>query len=107
MLPAHRRGPVTTMSVTAPPVSTALDLTTGKVIGAPHSRHRAQEFLAFLKKINSEAPGDLDIHLVLDNAATPKTPAVQRWLAAHHRFVLHFTPTSSPWINMVERGFPS
>ena len=77
------------------------------MIGALHSRHRAQEFLAFLKKINSEVPGDLDIHLVLDNAATPKTPAVQRWLTAHHRFVLHFTPTSSPWINLGVRSVVS
>ena len=83
----------------------ALDLTTGKVIGALHSRHRASEFLAFLKTIDASAPADLDVHLVLDNASTHKTPAIKRWLAAHRRFVLHFTPTSSSWLNLVERWF--
>ena len=83
----------------------ALDLTTGKVIGSLHARHRAQEFLAFLKKINTEVPTDLDLHLVLDNASTHKTPAVKRWLDAHPRFVLHFTPTSASWLNLVERWF--
>jgi transposase len=83
----------------------ALDVTTGKVIGALHSRHRSQEFLAFLKKIDAEVPADLDIHLVLDNASTHKTPAVKRWLTNHSRFVLHFTPTSSSWLNLVERWF--
>jgi transposase len=83
----------------------ALDLTTGKVIGALHSRHRATEFLAFLKTIDTQVPADLDVHLVLDNASTHKTPAVKRWLGAHPRFVLHFTPTSSSWLNLVERWF--
>jgi transposase len=83
----------------------ALDLSTGKVIGALHSRHRAAEFLAFLKTIDSSVPDDLDVHLVLDNASTHKTPAVKRWLLAHPRFVLHFTPTSSSWLNLVERWF--
>jgi transposase len=83
----------------------ALDLSTGKVIGALHSRHRAQEFLAFLKKIDTEVPADLDCHVVLDNASTHKTPQVKRWLAAHPRIVLHFTPTSSSWLNLVERWF--
>ena len=83
----------------------ALDLTTGKVIGSLHSRHRAQEFLAFLKKIDAEVPAELDCHVVLDNASTHKTPAVKRWLTHHPRFVLHFTPTSSSWLNLVERWF--
>ncbi|WNG91798.1 IS630 family transposase [Mycobacterium sp. ITM-2016-00318] len=83
----------------------ALDLSTGKVIGALHTRHRATEFLAFLKTIDASVPTDLDVHLVLDNASTHKTPAVQRWLLAHPRFVLHFTPTSSSWLNLVERWF--
>jgi transposase len=83
----------------------ALDLTTGKVIGALHGRHRAQEFLAFLKKIDANVPADLGVHLVLDNASTHKTPAVQRWLTAHPRFVVHFTPTSASWLNLVERWF--
>jgi transposase len=83
----------------------ALDLATGKVIGSLHSRHRAQEFVAFLKKIDAEVPADLDCHVVLDNASTHKTPTVKRWLTAHPRFVLHFTPTSSSWLNLVERWF--
>lgn len=83
----------------------ALDLTTGQVIGSLHSRHRAQEFLAFLKKIDGAVPADLDCHVVLDNASTHKTPAVKRWLTNHPRFVLHFTPTSSSWLNLVERWF--
>jgi transposase len=73
----------------------ALDLTTGKVIGRLHSRHRAIEFKQFLQTIDREVPAELDVHLVLDNSSTHKTPAIQRWLAAHPRFVLHFTPTSS------------
>lgn len=83
----------------------ALDLSTGKVIGALRSRHRASEFLAFLKTIDASVPADLDVHLVLDNASTHKTPAVKRWLLGHPRFVLHFTPTSSSWLNLVERWF--
>ena len=83
----------------------ALDVATGQVIGSLHARHRSQEFLAFLKKINAEVPADLDVHLVLDNASTHKTPQVKRWLTAHPRFVLHFTPTSSSWLNLVERWF--
>jgi transposase len=83
----------------------ALDLSTGKVIGALHSRHRASEFLAFLKTIEASVPADLDVHLVLDNASTHKTPAVKQWLLGHPRFVLHFTPTSSSWLNLVERWF--
>jgi transposase len=83
----------------------ALDLASGKVIGSLHARHRSQEFLAFLKKIDAEVPADLDCHVVLDNASTHKTPAVKRWLTTHPRFVLHFTPTSSSWLNLVERWF--
>jgi transposase len=83
----------------------ALDLTTGKVIGRLHSRHRAIEFKQFLQTLDREVPADLDVHLVLDNSSTHKTPQIQRWLAAHPRFVLHFTPTSSSWLNLVERWF--
>jgi transposase len=83
----------------------ALDLASGQVIGSLHARHRATEFLAFLRKIDAEVPPDLDVHLVLDNASTHKTPAVKRWLTAHPRFVVHFTPTSSSWLNLVERWF--
>jgi transposase len=83
----------------------ALNLTTGKVIGRLHSRHRAIEFKQFLAALDREVPAELDVHLVLDNSSTHKTPAIQRWLAAHPRFVLHFTPTSSSWLNLVERWF--
>jgi len=83
----------------------ALDLATGKVIGSLHTRHRAVEFRKFLTTLDREVPADLDVHVVLDNASTHKTPTVKRWLAAHPRFVLHFTPTSSSWLNLVERWF--
>src|SRR5215217_7474728 len=83
----------------------ALDLTTGKVIGRLHSRHRAIEFKQFLATIDREVPADLDVHIVLDNSSTHKTPAIQKWLLAHPRFVLHFTPTSASWLNLVERWF--
>ena len=83
----------------------ALDIATGQVIGTLHSRHRAVEFKKFLATIDREVPDHLDVHLVLDNASTHKTPAIQRWLVAHPRFVLHFTPTSSSWLNLVERWF--
>jgi len=83
----------------------ALDITTGKVIGRLHSRHRAIEFKQFLQTLDREVPADLDVHVVLDNSSTHKTPAIQRWLTAHPRFVLHFTPTSSSWLNLVERWF--
>jgi transposase len=83
----------------------ALDITTGQVIGRLHSRHRAVEFKQFLQTLDREVPAELDVHLVLDNASTHKTPVIKRWLAAHPRFVLHFTPTSSSWLNLVERWF--
>src|SRR5712691_336496 len=83
----------------------ALDVATGKVIGECLPRHRAKEFLTFLKKIDRETLPHLDLHLILDNYATHKTPAVQRWLKRHQRFKLHFTPTSSSWLNLVERLF--
>ena len=83
----------------------ALDIETGKVIGRLHDRHRAIEFKKFLQAIDREVPDELAVHVVLDNSSTHKTPAVQRWLAAHPRFVLHFTPTSSSWLNLVERWF--
>ena len=83
----------------------ALDITTGKVIGRLHSRHRAIEFKKFLITLDREVPSQLDVHLVLDNSSTHKTPEIKRWLLAHPRFTLHFTPTSSSWINLVERWF--
>jgi transposase len=83
----------------------ALDIATGKVIGQHQRRHRHQEFLRFLKTIDANTPQDLDLHLICDNYATHKTPAVKTWLAAHPRFHLHFTPTSGSWLNLVERWF--
>jgi len=83
----------------------ALDITSGQVIGSLHARHRAIEFKQFLQTIDREVPADLDVHVVLDNSSTHKTPAVKKWLLAHPRFVLHFTPTSSSWLNLVERWF--
>jgi transposase len=83
----------------------ALDITSGQVIGSLHARHRAVEFKKFLQRLDREVPAELEVHLVLDNASTHKTPAIKRWLAAHPRFVLHFTPTSSSWLNLVERWF--
>jgi transposase len=75
------------------------------VIGQHQRRHRHQEFLRFLKKIDKDTPAELDLHLVCDNYATHKTPAIKTWLAAHPRFHLHFTPTSASWLNLVERWF--
>jgi transposase len=83
----------------------ALDITTGKVIGSLHARHRAIEFKRFLATLEREVPVELDVHVILDNSSTHKTPAIQKWLLAHPRFVLHFTPTSSSWLNLVERWF--
>ncbi len=83
----------------------ALDIASGQVISSLHSRHRAIEFKKFLQRLDHEVPADLEVHLVLDNASTHKTPAIRKWLLAHPRFVLHFTPTSSSWLNLVERWF--
>jgi transposase len=83
----------------------ALNVKTGAVIGACHRRHRHQEFLRFLRRIDAETIGEREVHLVLDNYGTHKAPAVQRWFAAHPRFHVHFTPTSASWLNQVERFF--
>lgn len=83
----------------------ALDIGSGRVIGSLHARHRAVEFKKFLQRLDREVPAELEVHLILDNASTHKTPAIKTWLAAHPRFVLHFTPTSSSWLNLVERWF--
>jgi transposase len=83
----------------------AFDIADGSVISALHRRHRHQEFLAFLKKIDKNVPAELDIHLVCDNYGTHKTPEIQAWLDRHPRFRMHFTPTGSSWINQVERWF--
>ncbi|MFF3863672.1 IS630 family transposase [Streptomyces sp. NPDC002209] len=83
----------------------ALDTATGKVIGSLHRRHRAVEFKKFLAKLDKEVPASLEVHLILDNYVTHKVPAVKKWLATHPRFHLHFTPTGSSWLNVVERWF--
>lgn len=83
----------------------ALDVATGKVIGQMHRRHRSVEFRGFLETIDKQVPQELDIHLVLDNYGTHKTPLIHRWLTRHPRFHLHFTPTGASWINLVERWF--
>ncbi len=83
----------------------ALNLLEGTVIGECHSRHRYQEFLKFLRRLEREVPKGLDLHLILDNYATHKHPEVKKWLKKHPRFKLHFTPTSSSWLNLVERVF--
>jgi transposase len=80
-------------------------MTGGSVIAQSYRRHRHQEFLRFLKVIDAAVPEDLDLHLVLDNYATHKTPAIDQWLLKHPRFHLHFTPTSSSWLNLVKRWF--
>ena len=83
----------------------ALDVKSGRVIGSLHKHHRAREFLGFLRKIDKEVPADLEVHLILDNYQTHKVPAVKRWLLRNLRFHLHFTPTYSSWMNLVERWF--
>lgn len=83
----------------------ALDVLTGKVIGQCPPKHRHEEFLTFLKTVDSHVPKGLQIHLVLDNYATHKHAVIKHWLANHKRFHLHFTPTSSSWLNQVERWF--
>jgi len=83
----------------------ALSMLDGRVIGDCMPRHRHQEFIRFLKKIDAETSSSLELHLIVDNYGTHKHPRVQSWLRRHPRFHLHFTPTSSSWLNMVERWF--
>jgi transposase len=83
----------------------ALEIATGKVITDLRTSHKAADFIAFLTKVNREVPADLDVHVILDNLATHKTPAVHQWLLHHHRFHFHFTPTYGSWMNLVERWF--
>lgn len=83
----------------------ALEVATGKVIGACHRRHRSVEFRKFLDRIDESVPDELDVHLILDNYGTHKTALIQRWLTKRPRYHLHFTPTSSSWLNLVERWF--
>ena len=83
----------------------ALDTKSGKVIGQLHRRHRSIEFRKFLDTIDAAVPEQLDVHLILDNYGTHKSPTIKRWLVKRPRFHLHFTPTGSSWINLVERWF--
>src|SRR5271157_520431 len=83
----------------------AMDVLEGKVLGSCYPRHRHIEFLKFLRTIDREVPGDLDIHMILDNYGTHGHPNVKTWLEKHPRFKLHFTPTSSSWLNLIERWF--
>ena len=83
----------------------ALDVASGNVISDLTSRHRAEEFRRFLNLIDRNVPPHLDVHVVVDNNSTHKTPSIQRWLVRHPRFTLHFTPTYSSWLNLVERWF--
>ena len=83
----------------------ALDIASGFVIGKCYKRHRAKEFLSFLKEIDARVPDDLDIHIIMDNYATHKTKQVRAWLARRPHYHVHFTPTSASWINQIERWF--
>jgi transposase len=83
----------------------ALNIATGQVVHQTRPQHRAIEFRKFLDAIDDAVPEDLDVHVVLDNSSTHKTPAINKWLLRHPRFTFHFTPTSSSWLNLVERWF--
>jgi transposase len=83
----------------------ALEVATGKVIGHCHRRHRHQEFLKFLDRVDAQLPPDRDVHVIMDNYGTHKAPKVIRWFVRHPRYHLHFTPTSASWLNQVERFF--
>jgi transposase len=83
----------------------ALEVASGFVIGNCYKRHRATEFLDFLKQIDARGPPQLDVHIIMDNSATHKTALVRSWLARRSRYHVHFTPTSASWINQVERWF--
>jgi transposase len=83
----------------------ALEIATGKVITDLRARHTTDDFIAFLNTINRHVPKNLDVHVVLDNLSTHKTPKVQKWLLRHRRFHFHFTPTYGSWMNLVERWF--
>jgi len=83
----------------------ALEVAQGQVIGQCYARHRHQEFLQFLKRLDQEFPKDLKLHVVMDNYGTHKHPRVQNWLKRHPRFIPHFIPTSSSWLNLIERWF--
>jgi len=101
--PARRSHDYTRYGTTS--LFAALDIATGHVIGKCYGRHRATEFRKFLDEIEAAVPPDLDVHLIMDNYATHKTPLIQKWLAKRSRWHIHLTPTSSSWLNQVERFF--
>ena len=88
-----------------PTLFAALEVAQGKVIGQCYARHRHQEFLKFLQRLDAEFAGDVKLHVVMDNYGTHKHPRVQRWLKRHERFIPHFVPTRSSWLNLAERWF--
>jgi transposase len=94
----YRRGGTTNLYA-------ALDVASGNVIAELTERHRAEEFRRFLNLVNRSVPDDLDVHVIVDNSSTHTTPTIRRWLVRHPRFTLHFTPTYSSWLNLVERWF--
>jgi transposase len=83
----------------------ALEVLQGRVIGQCYARHRHQEWLKFLRRLDAEFQGEVRLHLVMDNYGTHNTPEVRAWFRRHPRFILHFVPTSSSWLNLVERWF--
>ena len=97
--------PTITPATASSSLFAAFNLANGTVITELHPHHRAMEFMTFLIAIDKAVPADLDVHLICDNLATHKTKAINDWLAKHPRFHMHFTPTSSSWINLVERWF--
>jgi len=106
MMPTHpERRTNTYMRHGTTSLFAALDIATGRVIGKTYRRHRSKEFRSFLDQIDAAVPADLEVHLVMDNYATHKTAAIQRWLTRRPRFHVHFTPTSSSWLNLVESFF--
>lgn len=98
MTHAYKRNGTTTLFA-------ALEIAQGKVIGQCYGRHRHQEFVKFLQRLDREFPAELKLHVVMDNYGTHKHPRVQRWLRGHDRFVAHFIPTSCSWLNLIERWF--
>ncbi len=104
---APRNGPPMTTSATAPRLFAALEMGTGLVYQQLHRRRRAVEFKKFLDHLDREVPNNLDVHVILDNYAAHKTPAIKKWLVRHPRFVFHFIPTSASWLNLVERWCPA
>src|ERR1019366_2893887 len=103
--PAKPSGEPMTMSVMVTTLFAALDVKAGTIVGKCMPRHRAREFRKFLDEVERNVPANLDIHVVMDNASSHKTKLIRAWFAKRRRWYVHFTPTSSSWINQVERFF--